>query len=153
MRDIFAQRVSIYLLDKYCGLNFLLRAYLGVTSNVVQPHSREERKSIGAERYAMEKIYNFLARSLFINRTFNPISDQQRILEKLKEVAAELEDDMNRTGWTGRTVTLKYKLDTYEGMFMFLRILTTADVTQFIPERNPRINGSPRRKICTMYVT
>lgn len=35
-------------------------------------------------------------------------------MQKLKDIAAELEDDMERGGWTGRTVTLKYKLDTYE---------------------------------------
>jgi DNA polymerase kappa len=37
-------------MDKHFGLNFLLRTYLGIASNVVQPHEREERKSIGAER-------------------------------------------------------------------------------------------------------
>lgn len=47
--------------------------------------------------------------------TFHPIGDKAKILEKLEEVAAELEEDMQRTGWTGKTVTLKYKLDTYEG--------------------------------------
>ena len=36
-------------------------------------------------------------------------------MAKLEEVAAELEEDMERTGWTGKTVTLKYKLDTYQG--------------------------------------
>ena len=35
-------------------------------------------------------------------------------MQKLEDIAAELEDDMERGGWTGRTVTLKYKLDTYE---------------------------------------
>jgi len=50
-------------------------------------------------------------------RTFNPLGDKDRILEKLDEVAEELEDDMNRSGWTGRTVTLKYKLETYQGKF------------------------------------
>lgn len=38
-------------------------------------------------------------------------------MEKLNEVAAELEKDMEQDGWTGRTVTLKYKLDTYQGVF------------------------------------
>jgi DNA polymerase kappa len=40
-------------------------------------------------------------------------------LEKLNEVAAELEKDMEQDGWTGRTVTLKYKLDTYQGACFF----------------------------------
>jgi DNA polymerase kappa len=31
-------------------------------------------------------------------------------------VAAELKKDMEQNGWTGRTVTLKYKLDTYQGV-------------------------------------
>ena len=30
---------------------FLYKAHLGIASNVVQPYQREERKSIGAERY------------------------------------------------------------------------------------------------------
>ena len=37
-------------MDKQFGLHFLLQAYLGIASNVVEPHTREERKSIGAER-------------------------------------------------------------------------------------------------------
>jgi DNA polymerase kappa len=37
-------------MDKTFGLHGLLRIYLGIGSNVVQPHQREERKSIGAER-------------------------------------------------------------------------------------------------------
>jgi DNA polymerase kappa len=37
-------------MDKQFGLQFLLRTYLGIASNVVQPGRREERKSIGYER-------------------------------------------------------------------------------------------------------
>ncbi|KAG7098836.1 hypothetical protein E1B28_000740 [Marasmius oreades] len=94
--DIFTQRGAISLLDKYFGLRHLLQTYLGIASNIVKPHLREERKSIGAER------------------TFNPLKDRDEILKKLEEVAVELEHDMNEGGWTGRTVTLKYKLDTYQ---------------------------------------
>lgn len=83
-------------MDKQFGLVFLLRTYLGISSNVVQPHAREERKSIGAER------------------TFSPIGDKAKILEKLEEVAEELERDMAENGWMGKTVTLKFKLDTYQ---------------------------------------
>jgi len=36
-------------------------------------------------------------------------------LKKLEAVAAELEEDMRSSGWTGKTVTLKFKLDTYQG--------------------------------------
>jgi len=94
--DIYRCRGVLALLDKQFGLHSLLRVYLGVASNVVQPWAREERKSIGSER------------------TFRAISEKEKILEKLDDIAAELEDDMERGGWTGRTVTLKYKLDTYE---------------------------------------
>lgn len=48
-------------------------------------------------------------------RTFSPLDNKDQILQKLEEVAVELEKDMNESGWTGRTVTLKYKLDTYQG--------------------------------------
>ncbi|KAJ4468119.1 DNA/RNA polymerase [Lentinula aciculospora] len=94
--DIFTHRVSIALLDKEFGQRFMFQTCLGIASNVVRPHSREERKSIGAER------------------TFHPLADKDKILQKLEEVAEELENDMMETGWAGRTVTLKYKLDNYQ---------------------------------------
>ncbi|KAL5528151.1 hypothetical protein ACEPAF_7287 [Sanghuangporus sanghuang] len=94
--DIYAHRAVIGLMDHYFWKSFLYSAYLGIASNVVEPYSREERKSIGAER------------------TFNPIKDHDKMLEKLEEVAVELENDMRDNGWAGKTVTLKYKLDTYQ---------------------------------------
>ncbi|KIJ67784.1 hypothetical protein HYDPIDRAFT_107278 [Hydnomerulius pinastri MD-312] len=94
--DIYTHRAMLSLMDEKFGLRFLLRTYLGIASNVVQPGSREERKSIGAER------------------TFRALSDKQAILSKLDEVANELAEDMTSGGWTGKTVTLKYKLDTYQ---------------------------------------
>ncbi|TFY79901.1 hypothetical protein EWM64_g4108 [Hericium alpestre] len=94
--DIYTHRGVLSLMDKHFGLNFMLRTHLGIASNIVQPWVREERKSIGAER------------------TFHAISDKEKIYEKLDEVAEELESDMESGGWTGRTVTLKYKLDTYQ---------------------------------------
>jgi DNA polymerase kappa len=51
------------------------------------------------------------------SRTFSPLDDTSKILKKLDEVAAELEQDMEHSGWMGRTVTLKYKLDTFQGTF------------------------------------
>ncbi|KAJ6586882.1 IMS-domain-containing protein [Mycena vulgaris] len=94
--DIFTYRATLSLMDKQFGLMHLLRTYLGIASNSVEPPQREERKSIGAER------------------TFPPLGDRQKILEKLEEVCAELESDMENSEWTGRTITLKYKLDTFE---------------------------------------
>lgn len=94
--DIYKCRGVLSLLDKQFGLHSMLRVHLGIASNVVQPWAREERKSIGSER------------------TFKATSEKANILQKLEDIAAELEDDMDRGGWAGRTVTLKYKLDTYE---------------------------------------
>ncbi|KAH8828279.1 hypothetical protein DL96DRAFT_1669405 [Flagelloscypha sp. PMI_526] len=94
--DIYKYRATISLLDKQFGLEGLLKKYLGIGSNVVQPWQREERKSIGAER------------------TFHSLSEKDKILGKLDEIAAELAGDMERHGFAAKTITLKYKLHTYE---------------------------------------
>ncbi|KZP22360.1 IMS-domain-containing protein [Athelia psychrophila] len=94
--DIWALRGTLELMDKQFGVQFLLRTHLGIASNVVRAGQRDERKSVGAER------------------TFTALSDKTRILRKLEEIAAELESDLDYLGFTGRTVTLKYKLDTYQ---------------------------------------
>lgn len=86
--------------------------------------------------------------------TFTPIGDKERIFAKLEEVSAELEEDMERTGWTGKTVTLKYKLDTYQGLCLNigptlhnLRLYGLTDPTpQSSPELNPSTDGYPRKK-------
>jgi DNA polymerase kappa len=49
--DVYKHRAVINLMDHYLGLESLLKAYLGIGSNVVQPGRREERKSVGCERY------------------------------------------------------------------------------------------------------
>lgn len=51
-------------------------------------------------------------------RTFSPIDDRGKLLRMLEHIASELEADMSRNGWTGKTITLKYKLDTYQGMVL-----------------------------------
>lgn len=48
-------------------------------------------------------------------RTFATLASKEKILDKLQEVAEELERDMDEEGWTGHTVTLKWKLDTFQG--------------------------------------
>ncbi|KAF8894098.1 hypothetical protein BD779DRAFT_1435288 [Infundibulicybe gibba] len=110
--DIFTHRGIISLMDKQFGLKFLLRTYLGIGSNAVQPIQRGERKSIGVER------------------TFAPIGDSTRILKELDAVAVELEKDMRVHGWSGRTITLKFKLETYQVFTRaksFLRWINTKD--------------------------
>ncbi|KAF5380614.1 hypothetical protein D9615_004634 [Tricholomella constricta] len=94
--DIFIHRATIFLMEKQFGRQYLFRTYLGITSNVVEPMARGGRKSIGAER------------------TFSSLSDKGKIFNKLDEIAVELEKDMEENGWAGRTVTLKFKLDTYQ---------------------------------------
>ncbi|CAK5281491.1 unnamed protein product [Mycena citricolor] len=94
--DIFIHRATCSLLDHHFGLIHLLRTHLGIASNSVQPPQREERKSIGAER------------------TFAPLADKQKIFAKLDEVCTELESDMQSGEWSGRTVTLKYKLESFQ---------------------------------------
>ncbi|EFI28154.1 DNA polymerase IV [Coprinopsis cinerea okayama7 len=102
--DIYQQRGVIALMDKRFGLDFLLRVYLGIASNHVAPHAREERKSIGAERTF----------STLDSNHADPKKGSVAIVAKLEEVAEELVEDMKREGWVGKTVTLKYKLDTYQ---------------------------------------
>ena len=92
----------------------MLQTYLGIASNHVEPYHREERKSIGAERLVSHLLYT-PQYSERIHRTFCAIGEKEKLFKKLEEVAAELDDDMERHGWTGKTVTLKYKLDTYQG--------------------------------------
>jgi DNA polymerase kappa len=91
----------------------MLRVHLGIASNVVQPWAREERKSIGSERSPGTHTHNSGSLTL-PTRTFRATSEKENILQKLEDIAAELGDDMERGGWAGRTVTLKYKLDTFE---------------------------------------
>jgi DNA polymerase kappa len=52
-------------------------------------------------------------------RTFKALSSKEKILQKLEEIALELEGDLTRLGFTGKTITLKYKLDTYQGKVKF----------------------------------
>lgn len=54
-----------------------------------------------------------------------------KILQKLHEIATELEKDMQQNGWTGRTVTLKYKLDTYQGYSSYFVYTNTSADDQF----------------------
>lgn len=94
--DVYTHRAIIHLLGKHFSLDYLLHAYLGLGSSVVQPGAREERKSVGVER------------------TFNPISDQNELIAKLEKIAHTLEEDLEYGGWAGKTVTLKYKVDTFQ---------------------------------------
>lgn len=77
------------------------------------------RKTRRTEEYRCRKVMDVLsmccpdAESRI--RTFRALSDKHLIFSKLEDVADELGNDMVSGGWTGKTVTLKYKLDTYQG--------------------------------------
>lgn len=62
----------------------------------MQPYKREERKSVGVER------------------TFRDKWEDEDILSELANIAQELEDDLKRLRYSGKTVTVKFKLHTYE---------------------------------------
>lgn len=49
------------------------------------------------------------------HRTFHATSNIDALLTKLEEVAENLAQDLERTVFAGKTITLKYKLDTYNG--------------------------------------
>lgn len=94
--DAYTHRGVIKLMDRYIGFRYMMRAYLGLGNNVVEPGKREDRKSVGCER------------------TFREKSNSDEILDMLREIADSLEEDLKRTGFSGRTVVVKYKLHTYE---------------------------------------
>ncbi|KDN38737.1 hypothetical protein RSAG8_09287, partial [Rhizoctonia solani AG-8 WAC10335] len=96
--DVFAHRAQLYLLSQQNKLHLhsLLCAYLGVHDNTVAPCTRDSRRSLGYER------------------TFHPQSDSKVLLETLDKIAEGLAKDCENRGWTGKTLTLKYKLDTYQ---------------------------------------
>jgi hypothetical protein len=53
------------------------------------------------------------------------------IYEKLDHVAKELEEDMERLEYAGNTITLKLKLDTFEGESLSLLKNARAHTMQF----------------------
>lgn len=58
------------------------------------------------------------------------MDNREKILEKLEEVAGELESDMLDSGWVGKTVTLKYKIENYQGtpLLLYSSLLTCANL-------------------------
>jgi DNA polymerase kappa len=94
--DIYAQRQYLRGLFGEKAFEFLISIYLGLGSTDVRPAEEFERKSIGTES------------------TFHDMSDPTELREKLRWIADELEKDMERTQFKGRTLVLKIKLHSYE---------------------------------------
>ena len=94
--DIYSQRAYLSKLFGEKAFQFLIQCYLGLGRTNVQPAEEPERKSVGTES------------------TFRDMSGKTELREKLRWIAEELEKDLSRTKYKGRTLVLKIKLHTYE---------------------------------------
>ncbi|KAI6715404.1 hypothetical protein PZA11_006363 [Diplocarpon coronariae] len=94
--DIYAYRQYLAKLFGDKAFAFLMQCYLGLGRTKIQPAEEYERKSVGTES------------------TFGEISNTTELREKLKATAEELEKDMIRTQFQGRTLCLKIKMHSYE---------------------------------------
>ncbi|KAF2102999.1 DNA/RNA polymerase [Rhizodiscina lignyota] len=94
--DIYPQRGYLTKLFGDKAAEFLLQTYLGIGRTAVKPAGEYERKSVGTES------------------TFQDMSDSTVLRNKLLATAEELQGDLERTGFKGRTLCLKVKLHTYE---------------------------------------
>ena len=94
--DLYCQRAYLSKLFGEKAFQFLMQCYLGLGRTKVQPAEEYERKSVGTES------------------TFHDMSDKTELREKLRWIAEELEKDLTRTQFKGRTLVLKVKFHTYE---------------------------------------
>lgn len=99
--DIYAQRAYLIKLFGEKAFQFLMQCYLGLGRTKIQPSEDYERKSVGTET------------------TFRDMSDKAELRVKLRWVAEELEKDLTRTQFKGRTLVLKIKLHTVGETFSF----------------------------------
>ncbi|EME89247.1 uncharacterized protein MYCFIDRAFT_213583 [Pseudocercospora fijiensis CIRAD86] len=94
--DIYEQRHYLNALFGDKTFEFLIGVHLGLGKTDVRPAAEYERKSVGTES------------------TFHDMSDPKELRDKLRKTAEELEKDLQRTEFKGRTLCLKIKLHTYE---------------------------------------
>lgn len=94
--DIYSNRALLTKLFGEKAFQFLAQVYLGLGRTKIQPVENYERKSVGTET------------------TFHEIGDKQELRGKLWWAAQELEKDLARTEFKGRTLVLKVKLHTFE---------------------------------------
>ncbi|UZJ54632.1 hypothetical protein CBS101457_003952 [Exobasidium rhododendri] len=100
--DIWTSRVLLHLV--LGEMDWLLNAYLGIHSNVVEPAKRGERKSVGREH------------------TFKSTSDPAELKELLHQSAMQVGKDLERLDYRGKTITLTCKTDAFR---RFSRAKTT----------------------------
>jgi DNA polymerase kappa len=94
--DIYAHRQYLAKLFGQKAFQFLMQCYLGLGRTKIQRAEDYERKSVGTET------------------TFRELQDPDALRGKLRHVADELEGDLKRTEYKGRTLCIKIKLHTYE---------------------------------------
>jgi DNA polymerase kappa len=94
--DIFPHRALLTKLFGEKAFQFLAQCYLGLGRTKIEPVETHERKSVSTET------------------TFHAIGDKEELRAKLWWAAQELEKDLSRTQFKGRTLALKVKLHTFE---------------------------------------
>ncbi|KAI9840927.1 MAG: hypothetical protein M1837_001106 [Sclerophora amabilis] len=94
--DIYRERACLSKLFGEKAFQFLMTCYLGLGRTKIKPAEEYERKSVGTES------------------TFRDIGGRGELRDKLRWTAEELEKDLARTQFKGRTLVLKVKLHTYE---------------------------------------
>lgn len=94
--DIYPLRGLLQRLFSEKLASFLLNCHLGLGRTRVQPVEEYERKSVGTER------------------TFKDLEGGEKLKDKLKATAVDLEKDLKNLGLAGRTLCLKVKLHSYE---------------------------------------
>ena len=94
--DIYEHRAMLTRLFGEKAFQFLMHCYLGLGRTSIAPPDESHRKSVGTES------------------TFHEIEGTQALRDKLRHIAEELEGDLKRTEYKGRTLVLKVKLHTYE---------------------------------------
>lgn len=94
--DIYQYRQYLSKLFGEKAFKFLIQCYLGLGRTDTQPAEEYERKSIGTES------------------TFADLRSHNALRDKLEKTAQDLEKDMVKAQFKGRTLVLKVKLHTYE---------------------------------------
>jgi DNA polymerase kappa len=94
--DIYEHRAYLAKLFGDKAFQFLMQCYLGLGRTKIQRAEDYERKSVGTET------------------TFRELQAPDALRGKLRYVADELEGDLKRTEYKGRTLCIKIKLHTYE---------------------------------------
>jgi DNA polymerase kappa len=94
--DIYPHRAFLTKLFGEKAFQFLAQCYLGLGRTKIEPVENHERKSVSTET------------------TFHEIGDKEEFRAKLWWAAQELEKDLARTQFKGRTLALKVKLHTFE---------------------------------------